>query len=284
MRRFTPLYRAAALVALLYCSAAEVGHADKQCGPTFAPANFAVQTDNPYFPVAPRTDIYVVEDDDGLLVNEITVTDCTVLIDGVLCTVIYDVEYLVTEDGECLLLEETLDYHAWDGEGNFWYFGEDTMEYLYDEDTWQYYGCSREGTWLAGQDGAIPGIIMLASPEPGCTYYQEFAEGIAEDEGKVLQTGISIFIESCGDLDGVVKTKEWSNLSPGNVEHKFYAPGKGLVLIQELKEKTVTVELAEAIPVDFDCVDAIDDFLMNRFGAIGCPPEPDCADLPLHMP
>jgi hypothetical protein len=32
-------------------------------------------------------------------------------------------------------------------------------------------------------------------------------------------------------------------LDPGTVEHKYYAPGVGLVYIEELKGKTVKVEL-----------------------------------------
>ena len=40
-------------------------------------------------------------------------------------------------------------------------------------------------------------------------------------------------------------TKEWTPLEPGNVEHKYYKQGVGLVLIEELKEKSVRVELVE---------------------------------------
>jgi hypothetical protein len=39
--------------------------------------------------------------------------------------------------------------------------------------------------------------------------------------------------------------KEWSFLGLGNVEHKYYALDVGLVFIEELKEKTVHVELVE---------------------------------------
>ena len=109
-------------------------------------------------------------------------------------------------------------------------------------------------------------------------------EGIAEDQGKVLRTNATVSIESCGELEDVVKTKEWSMLSPGEIEHKFYAPDKGLVLINELMGRTVRVELADSIPVDFDCLVVINDFLTNRFGVPDCPPEPDCADLPIHLP
>jgi hypothetical protein len=50
---------------------------------------------------------------------------------------------------------------------------------------------------------------------------------------------------SDGDFDGVLKTKEWTPLEPRAIEHKFYAPGVGLVLIEQLKGKTVRVELVD---------------------------------------
>ena len=41
--------------------------------------------------------------------------------------------------------------------------------------------------------------------------------------------------------------KEWTPLAPGEIEHKYYAPGVGLVFIEELKGKTVMVELVEVL-------------------------------------
>ena len=77
-----------ATVTWLCHAPAESARAAMPCGPEYEPADFAVQVDNIYFPMAPRTDIYVVEEDEDLLVNEISVTGCTVMIDGVECTVI----------------------------------------------------------------------------------------------------------------------------------------------------------------------------------------------------
>ena len=42
--------------------------------------------------------------------------------------------------------------------------------------------------------------------------------------------------------------KEWSDLEHGDVEHKYYAEGVGLVFIEELKGKTVKVELVDKYP------------------------------------
>ena len=49
--------------------------------------------------------------------------------------------------------------------------------------------------------------------------------------------------------------KPWTALEPGNIEHKIYAPGEGLVFIKELKEKTVEVEL---IDINFDDIPDFD--------------------------
>ena len=62
--------------------------------------------------------------------------------------------------------------------------------------------------------------------------------------GKVLRLDVNVSID-LGDYEGCLKTKEWTPLEPGTIEHKYYAPGVGLVYIEELKEKTVEVELVE---------------------------------------
>lgn len=53
------------------------------------------------------------------------------------------------------------------------------------------------------------------------------------------------FLIDYGDYEECLKTKEWTPLEPGQIEHKYYAPGVGLVFIEELKEKTVYVELID---------------------------------------
>ena len=216
--------------------------------PAFADVSFATSQDNLYLPMAiGQTYVYEAQDEDGLLTNRITNTSDTktVTFDGVTveCTVVYDVEWLEVEGEGPVILEETDDWYAWDNHGNVWYFGEDTVEYLYDDD-WNPIGTSDEGSWEAGVDGAEPGILMLADPHPGDSYRQEYYEDEAEDMGKVLRLNAEVSVEY-GDYDGCLVTKEWSELEPGNVEHKYYAPGVGLVYVEELKGKTVTVGLVD---------------------------------------
>ena len=83
---------------------------------------------------------------------------------------------------------------------------------------------------------------MLAEPRVGDAYQQEFFEDEAEDRGKVLRLNATVAIEA-GTFAGCLKTKEWSPLSPGSVEHKYYCPsGGGLMLVNELHGGTVRVE------------------------------------------
>lgn len=212
--------------------------------PDFDPANFSSPQDNTYWPMAiGDTYHYEAEDEDGLIVNEITNTGAPKVILGVTCTVVYDVEWIDVEGIGLVLTEETYDWYAWDNDGNVWYFGEATVEYLYDDD-WNLLGSTTEGSWEAGVDGAEPGVVMLADPQPGDSYRQEYYEGVAEDMGKVLALNASVSVEY-GDYEGCLKAKEWTQLDTGHVEHKYYAPGIGLVFIEELKGKTVLVELVD---------------------------------------
>jgi len=217
-----------------------------QAGPCeladFGSASFTepLVIDNPFWPLVPGTTfVYEPVPNEDNVVNTITVTDDTkiITVDGksIECRVVYDVE---TVDG--VLDEETYDWYAQDDDGNIWYCGEDTTEYLEDGTT------SKEGSWEAGVDGALPGYLILAEPRPGVCYQQEYYEDEAEDRAKALRLNAKVSVEY-GDFEDCLVTKEWNPLERGHVEHKYYAPGTGLVLIKELKEKTVRVELIDVI-------------------------------------
>jgi len=209
------------------------------------PADFSSPQDNPYFPMAIGTTyVYWAETEDELILNEITITAGIKNILGVNCTIIHDVEWVSPDEGaNWYKTEETDDWHAWDYLGNFWYFGEWTTEYEFDDD-WNPLGSNNDGSWEAGVDGALPGIVLLADPKPGMCYEQEHYEDVAVDMGKVLKLNASVSIDY-GDYEDCMETKEWTPLEPGSIEHKYYALGVGLVYIEELKEKTVRVELVD---------------------------------------
>ena len=126
------------------------------------------------------------------------------------------------------LAEKTRDWYATDQDGNVWYFGEDTATYDDSGDLE-----SREGSWEAGVDGAVAGIVMPADPRPSTAAYMELAKGEAEDQAWVVQRLPSVRTPG-GTYDHVVRTLEWTRLEPDVVSMKFYARGLGIVLERDL--------------------------------------------------
>jgi len=228
---------------------------------SFDPANFTTPLviDNPYWPlVAGTTFVYRTASDEDCQVNYVAVTQNTKSIAGVTTREVHD---QVKEDLACdgtpgALLEDTLDWYAQDDAGNIWYFGESTSEAGSGCSPPVAGTCNTEGSWEAGGDVASigspaqAGVVILADPEPGNFYQQEFYEGEAEDQGKVLRLNakVSLTLDSPSVPDkyaGCMKTKETSPLEKGVVEHKYYCPGAGLVLIEEFRGKTVRTELVD---------------------------------------
>jgi hypothetical protein len=215
---------------------------------TFDSANFEDASgqpfpiDNVYSPLVPGTTfVYEGEADDGTERDVVSVTHDTKEIIGVTTTVVLDeVSVLDEETSQWKLTERTFDWYAQDKKGNVWYFGEDTTEFLDDGTT------STEGSWEAGVDDAVPGIVMLASPRVGESYRQEFAPGTAEDMAKVLRLNASVSVPY-GDFDDCLKTKEWSPLERGSIGHKYYAPNVGLVLEEDLKGGHFRSELVSIV-------------------------------------
>jgi hypothetical protein len=186
--------------------------------PTIDPSAFTDQVTNPYFPLKPGT-VYVYDGkrDDVPRRGEMTVTSETKTIMGVKCVVVRDV---VTSNNA--LVEKTVDWYAQDKDGNVWYFGEDTAEYADGKVT------STAGTWLAGVDNALPGIVMEASPKVGDAYRQEYRPGEAEDYAKVEKLDSTITVPA-GSYDRVIVTEDTDLLDTSKLEHKSYAPGVGFV-------------------------------------------------------
>ena len=206
----------------------------------FDPADFVSQVDNPYFPLKPGTTwIYEGSREGHAQRAVMTVTTATKMILGVQCLVIQDD---VTEEGQ--IVEQTQDWYAQDKAGNVWYFGESFKERQDDG------SFSTQGSWLAGVDGVQPGIIMEGQPRIGDSYNQERASGVAEDRARVIGQGESATVRY-GKFSNVLVTEESTPLEPGYVEHKYYAPGVGNVLIlatQGGQERMELVSMAATPP------------------------------------
>jgi hypothetical protein len=207
---------------------------DRPYRPPIDPTTFVEDIDNPHFPQLPgmRWTLEGGGEAEGE-VDTVEVTSETRTVMGVVCTVVHDE---VSIDGNPV--EITSDWYAQDAEGNVWYFGEETAEYEDGEVV------STAGSWEAGVDGAMPGIIMPASPEVGVPYRQEFYAGEAEDLAKAVELNASIDVPF-GSYDGILVTEDWTPLEPDIAERKFYAPGIGLILERTVRGGNATFELVE---------------------------------------
>ena len=201
------------------------------------PTAFVETIDNPYLPLIPGSSwVYEGIEDGETERIEVVVTDDRRDVMGISAVVVRDT---VSEDGE--VIEDTYDWFAQDGDGNVWYLGEDSREYEDGELV------GTEGSWEAGVDGAFPGIVMLAEPEVGRAYRQEYFEGEAEDLGEVIQVGVSESVVA-GTYNDVVVIREWNPLEPDVVEDKYHAPGVGVVLESVVEGGDGRVELVEYVP------------------------------------
>lgn len=186
--------------------------------PTIDPANFTTTIDNPFFPLVPGTTYtFRGSTDTGSELETLEVTHSTRKIMGV-----RTVEVLDTVFVNGALQEFTHDWYAQDRQGNVWYFGEKTKEYLPDGTV------STEGSWLGGVNGGLPGIIMEADPQVGDVYRQEYLKHVAEDMGEVLSLDGTVTVPY-GTFTDCVVTKDFTRLEKKAYEEKWYARGIGLV-------------------------------------------------------
>lgn len=185
---------------------------------------FVSKIDNPYFPLTPGTVFHYINKikEDGETTKEhitVTVTYDTKKILGVDCRIVHD---QVLVNGK--VSEDTYDWYAQDRFGNIWYFGEDTKSYHHGH-------VDSAGSFEAGVNGALPGIIMLAHPEKhvGLQYYQEFDPGNAIDQATVKSLDGHADV-AYGTFDNCLVTEEYTALEPDVLENKYYSAGLGQVL------------------------------------------------------
>ncbi len=196
--------------------------------PAINPADFSTRIDNPYFnlPVG-KIMHFTAKTEDGVETTEIVVTNEKRTLMGVETVVYWDRVYL---NGQ--LVEETRDYLAQHRNGDVWYFGEEVDNHengkLKDH----------KGAWLAGVDGAQPGIWMKANPQVGEAYKEEYYVGKAEDMAKIVS--VSETVETpLGTFKNCLKTDNWTPLDPAILESKFYCREIGGVALE--------VDVAEGI-------------------------------------
>jgi hypothetical protein len=120
-------------------------------------------------------------------------------------------------DGE--LVETAYDYFAQADNGAVYYFGEDVTNYENGEIK------NHDGTWLAGKDGAPPGLIMPPTPKVGDVYNPENLPGVAYETDEVVSVTARAQTPA-GTITNGMEIEE--TLMDGSVEHKIFAPGLGI--------------------------------------------------------
>jgi hypothetical protein len=131
------------------------------------------------------------------------------------------VEERETRNGQ--LIEVSRNYFAFcTRTGDVFYFGEEVDMYKDGKVS------THEGSWVAGRDGAHPGLFMPARPLIGARFYQEVAPSVAMDRSEVVSDTESVDTPA-GALKNCVKTEETTPLEPHSVAYKTFARGIGLV-------------------------------------------------------
>jgi hypothetical protein len=200
------------------------------------PADFSADITNPYWPMQPGTRwIYrgVEEGEPPQDIVIVATTSTKKLANGITARVVRD-----TARSKGQIVEDTLDWYAQDSDGNVWYMGEQTAEFENGK------VASRAGSWEAGKDGAMPGIMIPARPEVGQKYRQEYKKGDAEDNGQVIATDNLVGVKA-GQYKGALVTIDTSTIEPDVAEFKFYAPNVGPLLALDVSGGAAREELVK---------------------------------------
>jgi len=209
--------------------------------PHVIPLDFVAGVSNPYFPLlAGQTRHYAVAGEAGLeMTVKATVNTKSVM--GILCLGVQD-RVIVDQR----FVEDTWRWYAQDRDGNVWYFARETKKYDYEVMT-------EDWSWLAGSEGAKPGMVMVGHPADHLNkeYRQEYAPGVEEE--KALLIGLSETVTvPYGTFSNCLKIKVYSDLAPGRVEYRYYASGIGLLLSETMpgNRRLELVGISSDLPVE----------------------------------
>jgi hypothetical protein len=199
-----------------------------------ADCEFEARGENPYFILRPGYRLVLEGEEDGDTVRvEISVLRDT---EAISLPDIGTVRTRVVEEKESVngeLVEVSRNWFAiCDPTNDVFYFGEAVDIFNEDGTT------SHDGSWRAGVDGAVPGIIMPGTFLLGSRYFQEQAPDVAMDRAEHVEMGLEVDTPA-GTFDQCVRVLETTPLEPNADSEKIYCPGVGLVIDD-------VVELVEA--------------------------------------
>jgi hypothetical protein len=193
---------------------------------------FTPEVDNPYFPLPDRQQwVYGGKEQGqniGLQVTVLPETETLRFRRGVrvITRVVEEVEWEDTiangeiDPGENLI-EASLNYFAQTQDGTVCYFGEAVD--IYEDGVI----VSHDGAWRADARGNAPGIFMPVDPQPGMTFQQEVAPGVAEDQATIVHTGGKATLPD-GMVVETITVRDFNPLD-GSSGTKVYASGVGLI-------------------------------------------------------
>lgn len=190
------------------------------CDP--ATATFTLDSTNPYYPLTPGLEVVlegVDAEEDEMIRVERRVTADTRTVMGVETHILEHREFI---DGE--LDEVALNFYVEASDGTVCYFGEEVSFYEGGA------VANHDGSWRAGVDGAMPGVIMPAAPAVGQRYLQEDARASeALDMGRVVEVGGTATFAGTAytDVLTIHDTNPFDDCEDEEV--KRYVPGVGEV-------------------------------------------------------
>ena len=76
----------------------------------------------------------------------------------------------------------------------------------------------------------MPGVALPAKPRVGLSYREEYSEGMAEDQSRVLSLNQQAQVPA-GHYKHVLMTEDFSPIEPSVSELKFYAKGSGQAVL-----------------------------------------------------
>lgn len=155
--------------------------------------DFSLNITNPYFPL-PVGLVNILEE--GGLKVQFSVLNETKEVAGVTTRVVEEREW---KNGD--IVEISQNYFVQAKDGTVCYFGENVDEY----EGGSIVGHS--GSWLAGVDQNLPGIIMPADPQVAQTYQIEYAPGVAMDRARHVSVEPS-FTTPAGKFENVLLVEE----------------------------------------------------------------------------
>ncbi|MEK6926349.1 MAG: hypothetical protein AABW50_03665 [Nanoarchaeota archaeon] len=216
-----------ALVTITFAVANNNNEIDKDYTSNFLldDCNFKTVGENPYFILKPKHKL-VLEGQDG---DEEIHLEVTVLGDKerIFVPGIGRIETRVVEEREWIngeLIEVSRNFFAICKRTNdVYYFGEDVDIYENGEIV------NHSGAWRAGENNAMPGIMMPGTFLLGSRYFQEIAPGVAMDQGENVEMELTIETKA-GTFENCVKVIETTPLEPGSESEKVYCLGIGLTI------------------------------------------------------